>query len=102
MHMASVLVIMCHMLLAKVLDIKVDKEMAATKQWPQHYVLAAQVENFYTVTALSWKPDGSRLAAGSLTGAVDVWDACIRRARYRCGPVAVVYAAFACAFLFSM
>mmetsp|Transcript_15284 Transcript_15284/g.25210 ORF Transcript_15284/g.25210 Transcript_15284/m.25210 type:complete len:1767 (+) Transcript_15284:218-5518(+) len=41
------------------------------------------VENLYTVSALSWKPDGSRLAVGNLTGAIDLYDACIRRYRYR-------------------
>ena len=42
-----------------------------------------QVENLYTVTALSWKCDGSRLTVGSLCGAVDMYDACIRRVRYK-------------------
>lgn len=37
----------------------------------------------YTVTALSWKCDGSRLTVGSLCGAVDMYDACIRRVRYK-------------------
>lgn len=41
------------------------------------------VENLYTVTALAWKSDGSRLATGSLCGAVDIYDACIRRSIYR-------------------
>lgn len=34
-----------------------------------------------TVTALAWKPDGSRLAAGGLRGNVDLWDTCLRRVR---------------------
>jgi intraflagellar transport protein 172 len=42
-----------------------------------------QVDNLYTVTALSWKCDGSRLCVGSLCGAVDMYDACIRRVRYK-------------------
>mmetsp|Transcript_11730 Transcript_11730/g.22317 ORF Transcript_11730/g.22317 Transcript_11730/m.22317 type:complete len:1744 (-) Transcript_11730:31-5262(-) len=41
------------------------------------------VENLYTVTALCWKADGSRLVTGSLCGAVDTYDACIRRYLYR-------------------
>ena len=41
------------------------------------------VENLYTVTALAWKCDGSRLTVGSLCGAVDLYDACIRRVRYK-------------------
>jgi intraflagellar transport protein 172 len=42
-----------------------------------------QVENMYTVTSLGWKADGSRLAVGTLCGVVDVYDACVKRARYR-------------------
>lgn len=41
------------------------------------------VQNLYTVTALGWKPDGSRLCVGSLCGSLDIFDACIRRTRYR-------------------
>merc|ERR1719440_1651816 len=37
----------------------------------------------YTVTSMAWKQDGSRLAVGSLCGVVDLYDACIRRYRYR-------------------
>lgn len=40
-----------------------------------------QIENFYTVTSLAWKPDGSKLIVGSLTGAVDMYDACVKRVR---------------------
>ena len=35
------------------------------------------------MTALAWKCDGSRLTVGSLCGAVDLYDACIRRVRYK-------------------
>ena len=42
-----------------------------------------QVENLYSTTAMSWKADGSRLALGSLAGAVDMFDACLRRYRYK-------------------
>jgi len=42
-----------------------------------------EVQNMYSVTALSWKPDGSRLALGSLCGILDLYDACIRRCRYK-------------------
>lgn len=37
----------------------------------------------YTVTALGWRADGSRLAVGSLCGSVDVYDACVKRTRYK-------------------
>lgn len=43
---------------------------------------STQVENLYSVTALRWKSDGSRLMTGSLCGAVDMYDACIRRFVY--------------------
>ena len=32
---------------------------------------------------MGWKPDGSRLAIGNLSGALDVYDACVRRYRYK-------------------
>ncbi|KAI8611221.1 hypothetical protein BC830DRAFT_1069003 [Chytriomyces sp. MP71] len=41
------------------------------------------IENFYTVTSLSWKPDGSRLIAGNMCGAVEMFDCCLRRSRYK-------------------
>jgi len=44
---------------------------------------AKQIDNLYTITALAWKCDGSRLTVGSLCGAVDMYDACIRRVRYK-------------------
>lgn len=37
----------------------------------------------YSVTALTWRADGSRLAVGSLCGAVDIYDACVKRTRYK-------------------
>ncbi len=45
-----------------------------------------QVEYFYNVTALSWKPDGSKLCVGSMTGTVDMYDACVKRHKYKVGP----------------
>lgn len=41
------------------------------------------IENLYSVTALAWKYDGSRLAVGSVCGALDLYDACVRRYRYK-------------------
>ncbi|RHY72165.1 hypothetical protein DYB30_002007 [Aphanomyces astaci] len=41
------------------------------------------VENLYSVTSLGWKFDGSRLAVGSVCGALDLYDACVRRYRYK-------------------
>lgn len=42
-----------------------------------------QIENFYAVSSLTWKPDGSKLLVGSLTGAVDMYDACVKRHKYK-------------------
>ncbi|KAJ3253804.1 hypothetical protein HK103_005291 [Boothiomyces macroporosus] len=41
------------------------------------------IENFYTVSALSWKPDGSRLVVGNMNSAVELFDCCLRRSRYK-------------------
>ena len=37
------------------------------------------VGNLYSLTATAWKADGSRLYTGSLCGALDAFDACLRR-----------------------
>lgn len=41
------------------------------------------VDGLYSVTALGWKADGSKVAVGSLCGAVDLYDACLKRVRYK-------------------
>jgi len=41
------------------------------------------IDNFYSVTSLAWKADGSRLTVGNLCGAIECYDACIRRYRYQ-------------------
>lgn len=41
------------------------------------------IENLYSVTALCWKPDGSKLVIGSLCGSIDVFEICLRKARYK-------------------
>ena len=46
-------------------------------------LLWLQIENLYSVTAVGWKADGSRLAVGNLCGGVDLFDACLRRHRYK-------------------
>jgi intraflagellar transport protein 172 len=48
------------------------------------------VKNYYSFTAISWKKDGSRVATGSLAGAVDLYDACLRRLKYK-GKFEMVY-----------
>eukprot|EP00755_Sulcionema_specki_P012297 Sspe_Gene.8302::Locus_2835_Transcript_1_1_Confidence_1.000_Length_5381::g.8302::m.8302/K19676/IFT172; intraflagellar transport protein 172 len=42
-----------------------------------------QFQNLYSITAMSWKNDGSRFIVCSLCGAVDMYDACIRRYQYK-------------------
>ncbi|TPX36361.1 hypothetical protein SmJEL517_g01621 [Synchytrium microbalum] len=42
-----------------------------------------QLENFYAVSTLIWKPDGSRLYAGSQCGAVEEFDCCLKKTTYK-------------------
>jgi len=44
-----------------------------------------RVENMYSVTALSWKSDGDKLAVGTVCGVVDLYDICVKRALYKGG-----------------
>ncbi|EDV25844.1 uncharacterized protein TRIADDRAFT_24195 [Trichoplax adhaerens] len=44
---------------------------------------AKNITNLYTITALSWKKDGSRLVAGTLCGGVELFDCCLRRSVYK-------------------
>lgn len=54
------------------------------QQWDEGQVVESP--HLYTITTLSWKRDGSRLAVGSLCGGVFMYDACIKRFRYvTCG-----------------
>ncbi|XP_068135903.1 intraflagellar transport protein 172 homolog [Hyperolius riggenbachi] len=41
------------------------------------------IPNLYTITALAWKRDGSRLCAGTLCGGVELFDCCLRRSIYK-------------------
>lgn len=50
-------------------------------RWDQAGIKA--VENMYSVTSMTWKQDGSRFVVGALCGLVDMYDACIRRHRYK-------------------
>lgn len=38
-----------------------------------------KVENMYSVTAMGWKTDGDKLAVGTLCGAVDLYDICVKK-----------------------
>eukprot|EP00939_MAST-03C_sp_MAST-3C-sp1_P000124 g124.t1 len=54
---------------------------ARTGTWEESSMRS--IDNLYSVTALSWKADGSRLSVGALCGVVDIYDACLKRCRYR-------------------
>lgn len=41
--------------------------------------LCKDIENMYSVTALSWRKDGSRLAVGTVCGAILYFESVIRR-----------------------
>jgi len=41
------------------------------------------VPNLYTITALEWKMDGTRLAAGTLCGSVELFDCALKRSTYK-------------------
>ncbi|KAM6180361.1 LOW QUALITY PROTEIN: intraflagellar transport protein 172 homolog [Erethizon dorsatum] len=42
-----------------------------------------EIANLYTITTLAWKRDGSRLCVGTLCGAVEQFDCCLRRSIYK-------------------
>nr|XP_025046158.1 intraflagellar transport protein 172 homolog [Pelodiscus sinensis] len=42
-----------------------------------------EIAHLYTITALAWKRDGSRLCAGTLCGGVEQFDCCLRRRIYK-------------------
>ena len=52
-----------------------------TESWRE--ISRKDVPNLHSVTALSWKSDGSKLAVGATCGVADIYDACLRRYRYR-------------------
>ncbi|XP_066969064.1 intraflagellar transport protein 172 homolog [Macrobrachium rosenbergii] len=42
-----------------------------------------EFEGFYTITALAWKKDGSRIVCGTLCGAVELFDSVLRRSVWK-------------------
>lgn len=46
-------------------------------QWEEN--TCKHIENYYTVTAIGWKNDGSKLVTGNLCGSVDVYDASVKK-----------------------
>eukprot|EP00697_Spironema_sp_BW2_P009375 gnl/Spiro4/24229_TR12030_c0_g1_i1.p1 gnl/Spiro4/24229_TR12030_c0_g1~~gnl/Spiro4/24229_TR12030_c0_g1_i1.p1 ORF type:complete len:1700 (+),score=346.14 gnl/Spiro4/24229_TR12030_c0_g1_i1:76-5175(+) len=51
------------------------------RRWEQTSLVS--VTNYYTITALSWKADGSGLALGTTTGVVDIYEASMKRSAYK-------------------
>jgi intraflagellar transport protein 172 len=41
------------------------------------------VDGLYSVTALTWKPDGSALVTGNLLGSVDLFEACLKKTKFK-------------------
>ncbi|KAM6123262.1 intraflagellar transport protein 172 homolog [Pterocles gutturalis] len=42
-----------------------------------------EIAHLYTITALAWKRDGSRICVGTLCGGVEQFDCCLRRTIYK-------------------
>jgi intraflagellar transport protein 172 len=49
-------------------------------QWEE--VCIKNVENYYTVTALCWKPEVNTLVTGSLCGSIDIFESCLKKSLY--------------------
>ena len=41
------------------------------------------IENYYNITAMCWKSDGSRFVTGNLCGSVDMYDISMKKMRYK-------------------
>ena len=50
-------------------------------QWDE--ICCKQIENYYSVTSVAWKFDSSKIGFGSLCGSVDVFDVCLKKAKYK-------------------
>ena len=50
-------------------------------QWEE--IGVKNIENYYSVTAICWKQDGSKLVTGSLCGSVDMFDASMKKIKYK-------------------
>ncbi|CAH8646361.1 unnamed protein product [Schistosoma rodhaini] len=42
-----------------------------------------EIKNLYTITAIGWKQDGSKLVVGTYCGGVDLFDCCVKKKLYR-------------------
>ena len=50
-------------------------------QWDE--ICCKQIDNYYSVTAVAWKHDGSKIGIGSLCGSVDTFDVSLKKSRYK-------------------
>ena len=50
-------------------------------QWDE--ICCKQIDNYYSVTSVAWKHDGSKIGIGSLCGSVDVFDVSLKKSRYK-------------------
>ncbi|KAI9219008.1 hypothetical protein BC828DRAFT_407082 [Blastocladiella britannica] len=68
-------------LVGSISKLRVLNYVTAKRQWTE--LPAVPLDNFLTVTAAAWKPDGSKVVLGSVTGAVEMFDCCLKRLRYK-------------------
>ena len=54
---------------------------AKRNQWDE--VCVKNIPNLYSVTALTWKSDSSKIVIGSLCGSVDIFDVCMKKSKYK-------------------
>lgn len=50
-------------------------------QWDE--ICCKVIENYYSVTSVGWKTDGSKIGIGSLCGSVDIFDVCLKKSSYK-------------------
>jgi len=50
-------------------------------QWDE--ICCRQIDNYYSVTSVAWKHDGSKIGIGSLCGSVDIFDVSLKKSRYK-------------------
>ena len=46
-------------------------------------IACKKIQNYYSVTSVAWKHDGSKIAIGSLCGSVDNFDVSLKKSRYK-------------------
>jgi intraflagellar transport protein 172 len=57
------------------------REHTGSGEWEE--LESKLIDHLYAVSALAWKIDGSRLVLANVTGAVEVFDCCLRRVKYK-------------------